>query len=467
MSGYDGHTLHTTRSLTSSDGESYSTSPLKTLELNIDKLSHEQVRDVSKSPPLSNCITTTQQTDILCLDTTSPIRLSRTPFTPLYSPPKRITKLARLESNEVLPEVELMISKFFKEFINTDALPVLRGILTFKSFRYKAETQNRMISPYIEKSLSVPLRYKDMEYTLKITPLSKRYPNRGCSYNPARRAIGMSRSNSDNSFQSNSKLVSDTSYENCPIKLLETSQTKIAADTPSKMHLTNISRSDTVKSPSMIRLNNSLESSNISVSNNTYENYPINLLETSQMREDTSIRDTPAKTQLTSNKIHVNNSIGIANDPLLNSSYDTCPIKLLGTSQMREDTSITDTPIRTHLTNLSQTNIVRTPNNIPIKLLDTSTERDVLHHNTNGNTPLALASPTCSIRLLDTSTPDILASSSRSICQALDFKPSACPLSNSTPSKRTFSKMKEVNLSKRVRLDYDVLKSTNNTNYLD
>ena len=546
----DGHSPHTTRSLTGSEGDSSPKYPLKLLELNIDKLSPEQVKHVSNSSPISpkTFTTTTQQTDILCLNNTSPIRIYRTPFTPLYSPPNRITKLAKLESNEVLPEIELMISKFFKEFVNTDVLPVLRGILTFKTFRYRTEAQNEMISPYIEKSVSIPLHYNNFEYTFKMIPLSKRVLSRGCSSNQAmmgRRAVGMT--SSSNSFQNNSKLVSDTSFENCPIKLLETSQTKLDTDIPSKIYLANIPRNNLVKTPNIIRFNNSLETSNIFVPNNSYENCPIKLLETSQTKEDTSIRETPIQTQLTSNNIRLNkpllnisyencpiklletsqtkentsnretpaktpqtsnnirlnkplvntsyencpiklletsqtkedasnketlaksqltsNSIHL-NKPLPNTSYDTYPIKLLETSQMKEDTSITVTPTRIQLTNISQTGIVRTPNNIPIRLLDTSTERDQLRHNINGITPLPLTSPNCSNRL-DTSTPDILSSSSRSVCQALDFRPSVYrPLSNSTPSKRTFSKMNEVNLSKRVRLDRDILKSANE-NYLD
>ena len=342
-----------------------------------------------------------------------------------------------------------MISKFFKEFVNTDVLPVLRGILTFKTFRYKAETQNQMISPYIEKSLSMPLRYKNMEYNLRVTPLTKRV--RSCSSNqtmPDRRAIGMTRWTNNSSFQSNSKLISDISYENSPIKLLETSQTKQNPDTPAKTQFTNLSR-NTVRTPSIIRFNSSLETSNTFIPTNSYENCPIKLLETSQTREDTPIRDTPVRTQQDSNNI-------LINKPLLNHSFSVCPIKLLETSQTREDTSIIDTPSRTQLTTIPQTNVVKRPNNIPVKLLDTSSERDILCHNVNLTTPLPLASPNCSIRLLDTSTPDILASNSRSVCQALDFRPSGYrPLCNSTPSKRTFSKFNEVNLSKRVRLDCD------------
>ena len=365
----DGRTQRTTRSLSSSDEDSCLTSP---------------------------------QTDVLSINTTSPIRLSCIPFTPLYSPPKRVTKLAMLKSNEVPPEVELMISKFFEEFGNTDMLPVLRGIFAFKIFRYKAETQNQMISPYIEKSLSIPLRYKNMEYNLRITPLTKRV--RSCSSNQAmlgRRAIGMTRWTNNSSFQSNSKHISDISYENCPIKLLETSQTKQNPDTPAEIQFTNLSRNK-VRTPSIIRFNSSLETSNTFVPTSSYEN---------------------------------------------------CPIKLLETSQTREDNPISDTSSRTQLTTIPQINVVRRPNNIPVKLLDTSSGRDILCHNVNLTTPLPLASPNCSIRILGT--PDILASNSRSICQALSSRPSGYrPLCNSAPSKRTFSELDEVNLSKRVRLNY-------------
>ena len=59
--------------------------------------------------------------------------------------------------------VDQKIYGYFKEFGNTDMLPVLPGILAFKTFRYKAETLNQMISPYIEQSLSMPLRYKNMD----------------------------------------------------------------------------------------------------------------------------------------------------------------------------------------------------------------------------------------------------------------------------------------------------------------
>ena len=225
----DGRTQRTTRSLSSSDEDSCLTSP---------------------------------QTDVLSINTTSPIRLSCIPFTPLYSPPKRVTKLAMLKSNEVPPEVELTISKFIEEFGNTDVLPVLRGILTFKTFRYKAETQNQMISPYIEKSLSMSLRYKNMECNLSITTLP---------------------------------------------------------DTPAEIQFTNLSR-DTVRTPRtpIIRFNSSLETSNTFVPTSSYEN---------------------------------------------------CPIKLLETSQTREDNPISDTSSRTQLTTIPQINVVRRPNNIPVKLL--------------------------------------------------------------------------------------------------
>ena len=103
-----------------------------------------------------------------------------------------------------------------------------------------------------------------------------------------------------------------------------------------------------------------------------------------------------------------------------------------------------DTSSGTQLTTIPQINVVRRLNNIPVKLLDTSSGRDILCHNVNLTTPLILASPNCSISLLDTSTPDILASNSRSICQALEFRPSGYrPLCNSAPSKCTFYKLSE------------------------
>ena len=82
------------------------------------------------------------------------------------------------------------------------------------------------------------------------------------------------------------------------ITKLWTSQTKQNPDTPAEIQFANLSR-DTVRTPRITSFNSSFETSNTFVPTNSYENCPIKLLETSKTRDNTPISDTSSGTQPT------------------------------------------------------------------------------------------------------------------------------------------------------------------------
>ncbi|KAI6657661.1 hypothetical protein LOD99_404 [Oopsacas minuta] len=237
-----------TQSLSNSDNNISDKSPSTQLELNIEKISPDKINSSNlsllsrfrKMPKMSTVVNSTKnQQDCLNLDPTSPLKLClkqepRIPFAPLH-PPQRLRRLNVLNQDEVPPEVEHTISNVFGDFINTDMLPVLRCILTFNNYRHQGERYNRIISPYIEKSISMPLRLKNVNYTLKITPIKHLTTSQPIKSNLSpsqlmlhRRAKSTSNRSTITSFHSTNKYIQPKrSNDNCPIKLLETSHTKM------------------------------------------------------------------------------------------------------------------------------------------------------------------------------------------------------------------------------------------------
>ena len=81
---------------------------------------------------------------------------------------------------------------------------------------------NQMISPFIEKSISIPLRINNLNLTMKVTTAHKyNSPNQLMLH---RKANNTTSKHSTNYYQRSSSLVPKISNDNCPIKLCTSSK---------------------------------------------------------------------------------------------------------------------------------------------------------------------------------------------------------------------------------------------------
>ena len=304
-----------------------------------------------------------------------------------------------------------MISTAFKEFVNTDAIHVLRGILTIRNYRFQGERHSKILTPYIETSISLPLKIRNEHFTLKLTPLSLL-------------------KNPNNSITDRRVYPPQTSYSPAQLSLLD--RARVA------------SKHSQYSNNSFRKLNSTQLNTNSPLTNGTDFMYPIKLLDTS-----------PFNSALHSNRAitHLGNT---------------------STPKGSLSRAISGNSIHT-LTTPSKVHQAKTDNNFKIglfniKLLNTSS-RVAAEENVKNNEitpvrakPLKPNNQThqFSVRLLETvpSANSVRYDTTRfptrsnSVDQELKLVPlDNSPISNSTPVKRTLSKIIEHNLSKRVRLD--------------
>ena len=313
-----------------------------------------------------------------------------------------------MNSEEVPAEVEQIISTAYREFINTDMIQVLRGILTFRNYKFRAEKHSKMLTPYIETSIKLPLKIKDENFILKLTPLSlMKSPSMrpalsqiSCSPNqlalrdipqvvPSKRSEYTKSSTKHTKINTSLTLTNGTSLVR-PIKLLETSPF------------------------------NSTPHSNRAITSHLSQEY------TSTPKDSPShtVASNTPHTATTATMVHQSNTnnikVGLFNVKLLNTSADSAT---LHNAQKNEITPVRGVPLKLN----QQTH------QFNVRLLETTPTTNSIK------------------RYVE---PTRLPTISNSVDQELKLVPlDYSPFANSTPVKRTISKIIDNNLSKRVRLD--------------
>ena len=438
------HTVATPLSLSQSTNSNKSpNTPAKVLELSLERLSPELEPKLSPPTPhiktnkqlITKPIRTTptrDKEDILTLSSTQGIQLVQKHLSLLPSKPnvplrpfihKQPFRFATLDSEEVPTEVEQIISTAFREFINTDMIQVLRGILTFRNYRLRGENHNRILSPYIERSITLPLKIRDENFTLKLTPLS-------LFKNPKESPV----------------------VKRAALSQISCSPNQLAIRDRTQTVLSNRSHHE---SPSTKHFHINASSP---LANGISPMYPIKLLDT------LPVNSTPHSNRA------ISSQLSIGNTPTPKSLHSPAILRSTATHTTTTTTTTTATTT-THSVHHYNTND-RKIGLLNIKLLNTSAECAGVqkahssgvtsfrgrplssnHHNNQFSVRLLETTPTTnSVNRYDEQTR--LRTTSNPVDQGLKLIPlDNSPLPNSTPIKRTFSKIFDTNLSKRVRLD--------------